>query len=206
MTPLSQKMIDDMTLAGLSANTQRIYSDAVYGLSKHYRRSPDRLSEQEVRDYLIYVKDVKPFTEGTLRICYYGIKFFFMYTLSRPWPFLTMLRTPKSNYRPTILNHEEVRRLLEKVRIPKHRMCLTLIYVCGFRISEATTLKVSAIDSERLVINVPGKGQKDRLVPLPEPILLRLRQYWKIGRRTPGCFQIQISGNRLPRYRPPGSL
>lgn len=188
MTPLRQRMIDDMTLAGLSANTQRVYSDAVYGLAKHYGRSPDRLSEQEVRDYLLYVKDEKHFAEGTLRICYYGIKFFYLNTLGRPWPFLTMLRTPRSNYLPTILSPEEIRNLLGQIRSPKHSMCLTLIYACGLRISEATRLQVSGIDSKRMVICVRGKGQKDRLVPLPEPILPRLREYWKIERSRTWLF------------------
>ena len=95
MTPLRKRMMEDMTLAGLSANTQRLYSDAVYGLTKHYRRSPDRLSQEQVRAYLLYVKDQKRLAEGTLRICYYGLKFFYLNTLGRPWPFLTMLRTPK---------------------------------------------------------------------------------------------------------------
>ena len=78
MTPLRKKMIEDMTLAGLSANTRRLYSEAVYGLAKHYLHSPDQLSEEEVRAYLLYVKDEKRFAEGTLRICYYGIKFFLL--------------------------------------------------------------------------------------------------------------------------------
>ena len=82
MTPLRQRMIDDMTLAGLSANTKRLYTDAVYGLTKHYGRSPDELTEEEVRTYLLHVKDDKGFAEGTLRICYYGIKFFYLNTLS----------------------------------------------------------------------------------------------------------------------------
>ena len=188
MTPLRKKMIEDMTLAGLSANTRRLYSEAVYGLAKHYLHSPDQLSEEEVRAYLLYVKDEKRFAEGTLRICYYGIKFFYLNTLGRPWPFLTMLRTPRSNYLPTILSPKEVRSLLGRVRIPKHRACLTLIYACGLRISEATKLKVSGIDSQRMVISVRGKGQKDRLVPLPEPILPKLRQYWKIERSKTWMF------------------
>ena len=180
MTPLRQRMIDDMTLAGLSDNTKRLYSEAVYGLAKHYRRSPDQLSQEEVRAYLLYVKDEKRVAEGTLRICYYGVKFLYLNTLGRPWPFLTMIRTPKSNYLPTILSPEEVRSLLGQIRNPKHHMCLTLIYACGLRISEATKLKVSGVDSKRMAISVRGKGQKDRLVPLPEPILLRLREHWKI--------------------------
>jgi site-specific recombinase XerD len=188
MTRLRQKMIDDMTLAGLSANTKRLYTDAVYGLAKHYMRSPDQLSEEEVRAYLLYVKDEKQLAEGTLRICYYGLKFLYMNTLGRPWPFLTMLRTPKSNYLPTILSADELRSILVKVKIPKHRMCLTLIYACGLRISEATQLKVSGVDSERMVINVRGKGQKDRIVPLPEPLLHKLREYWKIERSKPWMF------------------
>ena len=188
MTPLRQRMIEDMTLAGLSANTKRLYTDAVRSLAKHYMRSPDQLSEEEVRAYLLYVKDEKRFAEGTLRICYYGIKFLYMNTLGRSWPFLTMLRTSRSNYLPTILSPEEVRSLLGRIKNPKYYMCLTLIYSCGLRISEATRLKVSAIDSKRMVINVRGKGQKDRLVPLPEPILDKLRAYWKIKRSRPWMF------------------
>jgi site-specific recombinase XerD len=181
-------MIEDMTLAGLSDNTKRLYTDAVRGLAKHYMRSPDQLSEEDIRDYLLYIKDVKRLAEGTLRIYYYGIKFFCINTLGRQWPFLAILRTPKSNYLPTILSPEEVRRLLGQVRNPKYRMCLTLIYVCGLRISEATRFKVSGVDSERMVINVRGKGQKDRLVPLPKPILLKLREYWKIERSQHWMF------------------
>ncbi|MFH1135371.1 MAG: site-specific integrase [Pseudomonadota bacterium] len=188
MTHLRQRMIEDMKLAGLSTKTQELYIAAVYGLAKHYMRSPDQLSEEDIRTYLLYLKDEKRRADGTLRICYYGIKFFYINTLRREWPVLKLVRSPRKRRLPTILSLGEVKKLLGQVRIQRNRMCLTLIYACGLRISEATKLRVTDIDSKRMVIKIQGKGQKDRLVPLPRPLLFKMREYWKIDRSKTWLF------------------
>lgn len=188
MSILRKKMIQDMELAGLSIKTQEAYIYAVRSLAKYYMRSPDTLTEKELRDYFLYLIREKQIADGTLRIQRYGIKFLFQKTLGRDWPLLKLLRSPKKKPLPTVLSHSEVKDLLNRVRNPKYRMCLTLIYSCGLRISEATNLKVTEIDSQRMVIHVHGKGGKDRLVPLPDPILIPLREYWLIQRARPWLF------------------
>ncbi len=181
-------MIDDMTLAGLRPKTQELYVGAVRNLAKFYMRSPDTLSEKEIRDYLIHARQVDKVAEGTLRILHYGLKFFFQNTLQRDWPVLKLMRLPKQKRLPIVLSPREVKDILHHIRIPRNHMCLTLMYACGLRISEATRLQVTDIDSDRMLINVLGKGSKQRLVPLPDPLLPQLRKYWLIKQAKPWLF------------------
>lgn len=171
-----------MTLAGLAPKTQTLYVEAVRSLAKFYMKSPDTISEKEIRDYLIHVREVDHAAEGTLRILHFGLKFFFQKSLQRDWPVLKLMRLPKKKRLPTVLSPSEVKEILRHIRVPRNQMCLTLIYACGLRISEATHIRVSDIDGERRLVKVLGKGSKERLVPLPEPVLEQLRRYWMLQR------------------------
>src|SRR5713101_3835335 len=188
MTPLRARMIEDMKLGGLADKTQEVYQQAVRGLAKHYRRPPDQLSEAEVRRYLLDVKE-QGAARGTFKTCHYGIQFFYRQTLGRDWPlFKKKIRLPKQKRLPQALSHAEVQRILGNVRNPIHKACFALIYACGLRISEAATLEVTAIDKVNRLLRILGKGDKERLVPLPRPVHDGLREMWKAHRNPRWLF------------------
>ena len=167
MTELRRRMIADMKLHGFAPGTQKVYVNAVSRLAGYFRRSPDQLSEQELRDYFTYLVETKKVPSSTLRTQIFGVKFLFDKTLQRPWPTLKFLRARPSFKLPTVLDRTEAQRLLGLIRCPTVRMCGLLMYSCGLRISEALALQVKDIDSARMVVTVrAGKGNKDRHVPL----------------------------------------
>ena len=182
MTPLRQRMIDDMKLRGLSANTQQAYVLAVRQLAEHYRRPPDRISQEELRTYFLHLITVKKAARQTITIALCAIKFLYERTLGRKWLLFSVVRPPRRKKLPVILGQEEVRRILGQVRIPVYRACLKTIYSCGLRATEGAELQVPDVDSSRMVLHVRGKGGKDRQVPLSTRTLAILREQWKSHR------------------------
>ena len=181
MTELRSRMIADMKLHGLAPGTQKVYLDAVQRLALHYQRSPARLSEQDLREYFTYLVEGRKVSQGTLRTQIFGVKFLFDKTLQRPWPTLRFLRARPRAKLPVVLDRQEAQRLISLVECPSAKMCVTLMYSCGLRISEALGLRVGDIDSARMVLVVrAGKGNKDRHVPLPQRTLELLRDYWRL--------------------------
>lgn len=178
MTDLRRRMTADLQLAGYSQKTQQSYLMAVRGLAKFYRRSPDELSEEEVRAFFLHLINERKSAPSTVRIYLYGIKFFFTKTLQRQWAFLDLVRPAKSKKLPVVLSQEEVRTILGRIRNPVVRMSLRLIYFCGLRVSEATRLTPADVDWERRLLWVrAGKGGKDRSIPLPSGMLETLKNY-----------------------------
>ena len=179
MTELRKRMIECLQLRGLSERTQEMYVRAVRQLAEHYHKPPDVITEEELRQYFLYIKNVKQYSRSASTIALCGIKFFFEYTLHRDWTTLTFVRAPREKKLPVILSPEEVRTILGSVRLLSYRVCLSTIYSCGLRLQEGTHLQVRDIDSSRMMIHVRhGKGGKDRYVPLPQRTLELLRQYW----------------------------
>jgi integrase/recombinase XerD len=186
---LRQRMIEDMQLHGYSAKTQTSYVGAVRGLAKHYHRSPEDITQEEVRAYFLWLVKERGVARSTLTIHLSGIKFFFEKTLKREWLIFNLVRPPKRKKLPVILSSEETKQVLSLVRMPKARMALTVIYACGLRLSEGLRLKAQDIDSQRMLIWIRnGKGGKDRYVPLPERLLVMLRTYWKIHKPSSYLF------------------
>ena len=188
MTPLRQRMIEDMRLRGLSARTQECYVAAVRQLAAHHHRSPDQLSEEDLRRYFLYLTNEKKVARATATIALCGIKFLFEHTLKRDWTTLRFVRPARERKLPVVLSREEVRRILAAVRIPVYRICLTTIYACGLRLLEGAHLQVSDVDGGRMVLHIHGKGKTDRYVPLPEPTLHMLREYWRTHRSQVWLF------------------
>lgn len=182
MTPLRQRMIQDMQLRGFSARTQECYAAAVGQLAQHFHTSPDLLTEEHLRQYFLYLANEKKVARATATIALCGIKFFCEQTLQRQWPTLKLIRPPREKKLPVVLGQEEVRRALGAVRLPVYRVCLTTIYAGGLRLLEGAHLQVPDIDSARMLFHIHGKGKKDRYVPLPEPTLQMLRAYWRTHR------------------------
>lgn len=179
MTPLRQRMIEDMKLRGLSANTQRVYVFAVRDLASYYNRSPDQVSHEQLRRYFLYLTQEKKLSRSSCTIALCAIKFLYEHTLHREWELSQVIRPKKAKKLPVVLSREEVQQILSCVHRPHYRTCLSTIYACGLRISEGTTLQVSQIDSQRMQLHIRlGKGNKDRYVPLPDKTLDHLRQFW----------------------------
>jgi integrase/recombinase XerD len=180
MTQLRQRLIEDLQLKGMSERTQQMYVRAVRQLAEHYHKPPDQISDEELRQYFLYVKNVKHWSRSGTTIALCGLKFFYQHTLQRSLTTLQLVRPPREKKLPVVLSREEVRQILSQVRLLRYRACLTTIYACGLRLQEGTHLQVTDMDSARSLIHVHrGKGGKDRYVPLPDSTLQLLRQYWK---------------------------
>jgi len=197
MTPLRQQMIEDMQLNGLSASTQRLYAAAVGQLARHFHRSPDQLSEQDLREYFLYLTNQKKASRSTATIALCGSKFFYEKTLHRQWPTLELIRPAYYRKLPVVLSRDEVRRILNQVQVPAYRACLKTIYSCGLRISEAIHLKVASVDSSRMLLLIDGKGNKQRYVPLPQVTLDLLRKHWCSHRHPQWLFPSPRTQNGL---------
>ncbi len=189
MTPFSQRMIEDLQLKGYSDSTQSLYVSAVRQLCDHFNKSPAKITEDDLREYFLYGKNVKKWARSTSTVALCGIKFFYENTIKRPWPTLLFIRPGHEKKLPVVLSRDEVHKLLHSIRLLRYRVCLTAIYSCGLRLSEGTHLKVEDIDSDRGLISVrQSKGNKDRNVPLPQKTLKLLREQWKSHRNKVWIF------------------
>jgi site-specific recombinase XerD len=174
-----QRMIVVLQLNGKGEPTQKAYTRAVRMLSEFYNKTPDLVSEPELQEYFLHRKNVNRWAPKTMRICYCGIRFFYVHVLARDWHILSILRAQNEHRLPAVLSVEEVRSILAQVKNFPHHVFLSTVYSCGLRLDEARHLEVSDIDSQRMMIHVHrGKGAKDRYVALPQPTLHWLRQYW----------------------------
>ena len=189
MSALRQRMSEDLQLHGLAVRTQEAYLLAVSQLPRHYRKSPEQIDEEELRQYFLFLKNEKHAARATCTLALCGIKFFFQQTLGREWKTLDLLRPPKEHKLPVVLSVQEVAHILARVHHPHYRVCLTLIYACGLRLLEGVCLQVQDIDGDRQLLHVRlAKGHKDRYVPLPEACLGMLRQHWRTHRNPVWLF------------------
>ncbi len=203
MTPLRNKMIEDLQLRGFSDNTQELYVRAVRQLCEHFDKPPGRITEEELRDYFLYGKNVKKWARSTSTVALCGIKFFYQNTLQRPWPTLLFIRPGHEKKLPVVLSRDEVRAILSNLELLRYRVCLTTIYSCGLRVSEGIHLKVENIDSARGFLHIQGSkgiiGKKDRQVPLPKRTLALLREQWKSHKNKVWLFpSAGCSGKDMP--------
>jgi site-specific recombinase XerD len=181
-------MIEDMQLRGLAERTQAAYVAAVRQLAEHYGKSPDQISDEELRQYFLYLTNEKKASSSAITIALCAIKFLYEQTVHQEWPTLTLVRPPRERKLPVVLSREEVHHILGRLRQPCYQACLSTIYSCGLRLQEGVHLQVSDIDSARMLIHVRGKGNKDRYVPLPERTLELLRAYWATHRHPVFIF------------------
>lgn len=187
-TPLRQRMIDDLKLAGYSKRTLEVYVASVRKLSEHYDRSPDLINEEELRRYFLYLKDERKLKRSSITIALCGIKFFYQKTLQQQWSIFDIARPPREAKLPVVLSRDEVTQILAEVRTAVYRVCLVTIYSCGLRLREGTHLQPQDIDGVRKLVHVHGKGQRDRIVPIPMRTLLLLREHWKSHRSPDWLF------------------
>jgi integrase/recombinase XerD len=186
---LRRRMTQDLQLAGLSDRTQDAYLRAVRQLADHFRTPPDRLTEPQLRDYFLHLKNDRHFASASLGIAYSGIKFFYSHTCPRDWPTLERLRVQREKRLPDVLSTDEVRQLIAAVRTRHNRIYFQTVYSLGLRLTEGLHLQVGDIDGARMMVHVHrGKGAKDRFVPLPTTTLAALREYWATHRHRIWLF------------------
>ena len=173
-SPLRQRMIEDMTIRNLSQATQQSYIYAVRKFSRHFGRSPDRLGIEDVRAYQLHlIAQKRSWSHINQTAC--ALRFFYGVTLGRQEAFERIVTGRKPEKLPPVLSPEEIARLLEAVAGLRNRVALTTAYAAGLRIGEVCRLKVTSIDSKRMLIHVEGgKGAKDRYAMLSPRLLDRL--------------------------------
>jgi integrase/recombinase XerD len=202
MTPLRQRMLEDMQVRNFSENTQKSYLQQVSLYARHFRRSPEGLGPRDIRTYQVYLTNDKKLAPGSIIIATAALRFLYSVTLKRPWDVADALPMPKQPQTlPVILSPDEVRHFLNCVPRRKSRTVLTVCYAAGLRISEAVALKPTDIDSQRMTIRVTqGKGQRDRYVMLSDQLLKILRDWYRAARPTEWMFPGVIPGSHITRY------
>ena len=202
MTALRQRFIEDLQLRGFALSTQRSYVTAIKLLARHYRQSPEQLTEEQIRQYFLFLTHERKVSRSNATITLCAIKFLYEHTLQRTWPVFRLARPRHEHKIPAVMSRAEVRQLLGCFRTPFYRVFFTTVYACGLRLSEAVQLQVSDVDGQRLCLHIHGKGSKDRCVPLPAPVLQMLRRFWKTHRSVPWLFPSPRS-NSQPRHISP---
>jgi len=202
ITPLRQRMTEDMQVRNLALNTQTSYVQQVSLFARYFNKSPELLGPEDIRTYQVYMTNEKKLAPGSVLIAVSALRFLYKVSLKKDWSFEDMIPAPKKPQRlPVILSPEEVLQFLDSVASTKHRAILTTCYAAGLRISEAIRLKPVDIDKQRMVIRVEqGKGHKDRYVMLSPKLLETLRSYWRAVRPTgEWLFEGDIAGQPINR-------
>ncbi len=183
MTPLRKRFIEDMQLRGLAPTTQRSYVHYVAEFAKYFRLSPEHLDLEAVRQYELYLLQERKLSPESINTFVSAIQFLYLETLEMPWGKNCFPRQKRTEKQPVVLSPEEVVQFFRHVPSLKYRAALMTCYGAGLRIGETVALKVSDIDSQRMLLRVQaGKGGKDRTVTMGPRLLKILRMYWRSAR------------------------
>jgi integrase/recombinase XerD len=186
MTPLRQRMIEDMQLRNFSPKTQRSYIHYVAHFAKYFHRDPAELDLEAVRQYQLYLSQERKLSPQSINTFVSAVQFLYLITLEMPWDKHDFPRARLVEKLPVVLAPDEVQYFLDHVAGVKHRAILLTCYGAGLRIAEAVSLKPSDIDSKRMLLRVEhGKGGKDRYAMLSPCLLEILRAYFRILRPSP---------------------
>lgn len=199
ISPLQKRMVEDMCLCNFSPRTQNSYTRSVKLLTRHYGKSPDLITEEEIRAYFVHLTCERKLARPTITIALSGIKFFYEKTLKRDWSLTGVPMPKREKFLPVILARKEVHSIIEKVRSVKHAACISLIYACGLRLSEGCAVKVTDIDRNRMQLRVRGKGSKDRYVSITPSVMPLLGKCW-LSHRNPK-WMFPFAGRGLRVYR-----
>src|SRR5258708_12442640 len=212
MTSLRRRMTEDMQVRNLSSQTQATYVQQVSLFARHINKSPEILGPEEIRSYQVYLTNERKLAPSSIIIAVAALRFLYKITLHRAWNLEEVIPTPKKPQKlPIVLTQEEVLKFLASVRSIKHRTILTACYAAGLRVSEAICLKVTDIDSDRMLIRVQqGKGARDRDVMLSPKLLEILRDWCREATPKGRLFPRHLVGSHLttlpvdhPRQQPP---
>jgi len=199
MTPLRQRLIDDLRLRNYAPRTISTYVAAVVRFARHFRQSPDQLGPEHVRRYQLHLLEQRAswcrFNQTVA-----ALRFFYGTTLGRPEAVTVIPYGKKPKSLPAVLSPDEVRRLFAAATAPRDRLLLQTAYACGLRLSEVIRLRVEDIDARRMLLHVrAAKGRKDRLVPLSPLLLDLLRGYWRQYRPGRWLFPGKTPAGHLSR-------
>jgi len=179
-TSILTRMEEDLQLYGFSERTQETYLYRAKKIIEYFNKPPEEITDDELRGYFLYLKNDKKYARATQTIALCGIKFLFEKTLKKKFDVLNIVRSHRVDKLPVVLSREEVKSILTNIRVLRHRACLTLIYSCGLRLHEATSLRVNQVDSHHMLIHIQkAKGGIGRYVPLPISTLKILRAHYK---------------------------
>lgn len=179
ISPLRQRMIDEMTMRKLNPSTQTGYIRAVNKLAKYLGHSPEHATSEQCRAFQISLAQ-QGTSNITINATVTGLQFLFCKTLDRPEVVKRLFRVPVPRKLPTVLSVDEVKRLIDACNTMKYKTALSVAYGAGLRVSEVVALKVADIDSKRMVLIIDqGKGRKDRLAKLSPVLLTCLRDWWR---------------------------
>ena len=201
MTPLRKRMIRELELRRKAPTTVTSYVKAVEELARYFRRSPDRVSTEEIRDYMHFLIVDKKLSYSSCNHKIVAINFFFREVVRRK----VDLRVPmkRSGSLPEPLSREEVARLIAAAENQKHRVLMMTAYSAGLRVSELVRLKPQDIHSDRMLLRVnQGKGRKDRYTLLSQRLLTELRVYWRAFRPESWLFPNQARTDHMPTCTP----
>ena len=195
MTRLRKMMLEELERRNYSEATTRCYIRTVEDFSRRFKCSPDGLGPEHIREYQAELFKKRKLSPGTVTQRLAALRFFYIKTLKKTWSIAETPYPKKAFHLPSILSREEVARLINAALTPFHRTLLMTLYATGVRRAELTHLKVSDIDSQRMVIHVQGgKGRKDRDVMLSPKLLEALREHWRGLQRKPSAWL--FPGNR----------
>ena len=198
MSPLKQRMLEDMQLRNLSAGTQRSYIHYVTGYATYYDLSPAKLGLDDVRTHQLHLIEERQLSSNSINCFVSAVQFLYTVTLEMPWTKAQFSRMKVPEKLPVVLSEEEVLAFFKYAGVLKHRAVLMLCYGSGLRIAEAVSLKAENIDSQRMLIHVQqGKGAKDRFTVLSHRLLILLRAYYKIQRPVGWLFPGHKGGTHI---------
>jgi integrase/recombinase XerD len=198
MTPLRQRMLEDMRVRNLSEKTERTYIYKVAKFARYFGKSPERLGPEDVRTYQVYLKEQQHVSWSALNVTVCALRFLYLVTLHKDWAVEHIPFSRRPRQLPVVLSREEVSQFFQSIVKLKHRALLMTAFATGLRTSEVAHLRVSDIDSQRMVIRVyQGKGSKDRYVMLSPKLLVLLRAYWKAARPSLWLFPGQPSSRPI---------
>ena len=200
MTPLRQRMLEDMAIRNLADNTQSSYLQQISAYARYFHQAPEDLGPEEIRTYQLHLTQTRMLSASSVSVATGALRFLYKVTLKRAWA-IDEIPMPKRPFRlPVILSAEEVMHFLESIGNRKHRAILMTAYAAGLRVSEAIHLKATDIDSQRMMLRVDqGKGRKDRYVMLSPRLLNELRAYWKAVHPTLWLFPGDRPGQPITR-------
>ena len=189
MSDILNDAITDLQLAGYRPKTVESYAYQVAKFLEYFNKDPRVISEDELKLYFLYLKNKKKLSASASAQAISGIKFLYQKTLDMDFRVFVIVKNPRGKRLPVILCREEVRKVLNLIRVLRHKTCLTLIYTCGLRLHEAVGISPADIDSKRMVVHIKNaKGRKDRIVPLPQYTLNILREHYKCHRNKHFVF------------------
>ena len=189
MKRLRDQMLVDLQLSGATPRTQKTYLREAGNLAKYFNRSPAELGEDQLKEYMLYLMKQRHLSEGTFRFYVAALKFLYRTTLKREWA-VENIRYPRAKRKlPVVLDLSEVESLFAVTPNLKHKVILMITYSSGLRASETARLKITDIDSKRMMVRIgQGKGGKDRYSILSQTTLEHLRQYWRKYHPTEWLF------------------